>query len=445
MFHVNWASHRALLVIALPMILSNITVPLLGLVDTAVVGHLSDAYYLGGVAVGSTIISFIFSLAGFLRMATTGVTAQACGSGSAKLQLEALVHGVCIALGIAFILLLVRPLIGHYGLMFSGGSDDVLHYGQVYFDIRIFSAPAALTNLVLLGWMLGMQNAKGPMWHLIFTNCINIALDVWFVYGLDMDVAGVAWASVIADYSGVAIGGYFVVRIMQKHGIVVDIDALKFWQQWQALKPLLLINRDIFLRALCLSLCIAFMTFQGAKLGDDIVAANAILMSFLMLVSFVLDGVAYAVEALVGKAYGNKDKTGLKQAVVDASMWSLVVGLFFTLLFVVWGDVLIGFMSDIEVVQITALEYLPWMMALPLISVWCFLLDGVCIGLTRAKDMRDSTFFAALLGFILPWAIAHYGFELANHSLWLAMCGLMALRGLFLYYRLFLKKSIALW
>lgn len=418
------------------MILSNITVPLLGLVDTAVVGHLSDAYYLGGVAVGSTIIGFIYSLAGFLRMATTGVTAQACGAQSPKLQLEALVHGVTIALGIALVLLLLHPLIGHYALKLAGGSADVLHYGGVYFDIRIYSAPAALTNLVLLGWMLGMQNAKGPMWHLILTNCINIVLDVWFVFGLDMDVAGVAWASVIADYAGVAIGGYFVIKMMKAHDIVVDVQALKFWRQWQALKPLLLINRDIFLRALCLSLCIAFMTFQGAKLGDDIVAANAILMSFLMMVSFVLDGVAYAVEALVGKAYGNNDNDKLKQSIKDATLWAFIFGVLFTLMFVLFGDVLVGLMSDIDAVKVTAMEYLPWMMILPIVSVWCFLLDGVCIGLTRAKDMRDSTFFAALLGFILPWSVAHYGFELANHSLWLAMCGLMALRAVFLYYRL---------
>lgn len=425
------------------MILSNITVPLLGLVDTAVVGHLSDAYYLGGVAIGSTIIAFIFSLAGFLRMATTGVTAQACGAQSPKLQLEALVHGVAIALCISVVVLLLHPFIGHYGLMLAGGSVDVQHYGGVYFDIRIFSTPAALTNMVLLGWMLGMQNAKGPMWHLILTNCINIALDVWFVFGLDMDVAGVAWASVIADYSGVAIGGFFVYRMMQKQGIVVDGQALKFWQQWQALKPLLLINRDIFLRTLCLALCFVFMTFQGAKLGDDIVAANAILLNFLMLVSFALDGVAYAVEALVGKAYGNKDGGKLKQAIKDATLWSFIFGVLFTVVFVLWGDGVVGLMSDIDTVKMTANDYLPWMMVLPLVSVWCFLLDGVFIGLTRAKDMRDSTFLAALFGFLLPWVVAHYGFDLANHALWLAMCGFMALRAIFLYYRLSLSNLMA--
>ena len=429
--------------IALPMILSNITVPLLGLVDTAVVGHLSDAYFLGGVAVGSTMVAFIFSLAGFLRMTTTGVTAQACGVGSVRLQLESLVHGLVIALGISFLLLLFHPLIGDYGLLLCGGSVEVGQYARQYFDIRIFSAPAVLSNLVLLGWMLGMQNARGPMWHLMLTNSVNIVLDVWFVFGLEWDVAGVAWASVIADYCGVMIGGFFVYKMMAKDGILVDVAVLKFWHQWQALRPLLLINRDIFLRTLCLALCFAFMTFQGARLGDDVVAANAILLNFLMLVSFALDGVAYGVEALVGKAYGGGDDHRMRQAIGAASVWSLLFAVLFTALFMFCGEGLVSLMSDIDRVRQVAAVYLPWMMVLPFISVWCFLLDGVFIGLTRAKDMRDATFLAALLGFLLPWAIAHYGFALANHALWLAMCGFMLLRGVFLCYRLCCKNVMA--
>ena len=166
------------------MILSNITVPLLGLVDTAVVGHLSDAYYLGGVAIGSTLISFVFSLAGFLRMATTGVTAQAYGKGSHKLQIESLIHGLVIAIAIGLLLLVLQGFITKVGFMFAGGSEQVQFYGQQYFAIRIYSAPAVLINLVLLGWMLGMQTAKGPMWHLIFTNVVNIGLDFLFVFGV---------------------------------------------------------------------------------------------------------------------------------------------------------------------------------------------------------------------------------------------------------------------
>lgn len=415
------------------MILSNITVPLLGLVDTAVVGHLSDSYYLGGVAVGSMIITFIFSLAGFLRMATTGVTAQAFGKGCADAQLKSLTHGMVIALFLSLLILLFQVPITTLAFMLSGGSEQVQHYGQVYFSIRIFSTPAALMNLVLLGWMLGMQTAKGPMWHLIFTNAINIGLDVLFVFGFGWGVEGVAAASVIADYCGVFIGFYFVRLIAQSNGIHIKTEALKFWQQWAEIKPLLLINRDIFLRTLCLSLCFAFMTLEGARLGDNIVAANAILLNLLMLIAFGLDGIAYAVEALVGKAVGRKSQSELTKSIKHATFWSVVFAIGFTVAFWLWGINIIKLLSDIPEVVQTAVVYLPWLIAMPFISLWCFLFDGIFIGLTRAKDMRDSTFIATFVGFFLVWWLTR---SWGNHALWLAMLSFMLFRGVTLALRL---------
>lgn len=443
MFQFNWPSHKALLVIALPMILSNITVPLLGLVDTAVVGHLPDAYYLGGVAIGSMIITFIFSLSGFLRMATTGVTAQAYGKGSAELQLKALLHGVVIASVLSFFILALQSPIQSLAFMFAGGSEQVQHYGQVYFSIRIFSTPAALLNLVLLGWMLGMQTAKGPMWHLIFTNLINIVLDVAFVFGLGWGVEGVAAASVIADYCGVFIGVYFVRMIAKDRGIKIVPDALKFWQHWDEIKPLLLINRDILLRTFCLSLCFAFMTFEGARLGDNIVAANAILLNLLMLIAFGLDGIAYAVEALVGKAAGKNDRTELIKSIKDATFWSVMFAIAFTVAFLGFGMEIIRLLSNIEQVVQTAAIYLPWLIAMPLVSMWCFLFDGVFIGLTRAKDMRDSTFFATFVGFFLVWWLTQ---DWGNHALWLAMLSFMLFRGVTLGLRFWflLRRGVVL-
>lgn len=415
------------------MILSNITVPLLGLVDTAVMGDLDAPYYLGGVAVGSMIVTFIFWMAGFLRMATTGVTAQAYGQGDSALQLQKLVHGVVIALILAGIVLLLQWPIRYLGFMLAGGSEEVQLYGQQYFSVRIFSAPAALTNLVLLGWMLGMQNAKGPMWHLIFTNIINILLDLLFVFGFGWGVKGVAAASVIADYSGVLIGFYFVRQIAGKNGMVFDKSALVFWHQWDAIKPLLLINRDIFLRTFALMVCFAFMTFEGAKLGDSIVAANAILQNLLMLVAFGLDGIAYAVEALVGKAVGRKSRRELVKSIADATFWSVIFALFYSALFWAGGEGLINIMSDIPEVVNTALIYLPWIMAMPFISMWCFLFDGIFIGLTRARDMRNSMFLSTAVGFFLVWFVLQ---DMGNHALWAAMTGFMAMRGLTLAIRL---------
>lgn len=415
------------------MILSNITVPLLGLVDTAVVGHLDHSYYLGGVAVGSMIVSFVFWMAGFLRMATTGVTAQAYGQGDGALQLQKLVHGVAIALVLALIILVLQKPLQILGFMLAGGSDEVQTYGQQYFSVRIFSAPAALTNLVLLGWMLGMQNAKGPMWHLIFTNLVNIGLDLLFVFGFGWGVQGVAAASVVADYFGVLVGFYFVRQIALSNGITFDVSALKFWRQWDEIKPLLLINRDIFLRTFTLMLCFAFMTFEGAKLGDNIVAANAILQNFLMLVSFGLDGIAYAVEALVGKAVGKHNRDELRRSIVDATFWSVIFAVFYSAMFWLGGDWLIHLMSDIDQVVETAKVYLPWIMIMPIISVWCFLFDGIFIGLTRARDMRNSMFLSTAIGFFLVWFVLQ---DLGNHALWAAMTSFMAMRGLTLAWRL---------
>ncbi|NQZ07102.1 MAG: MATE family efflux transporter [Algicola sp.] len=425
------------------MILSNITVPLLGLVDTAVVGHLSEAYYLGGVAIGSMIITFIYSLAGFLRMATTGVTAQAYGKGSAELQLKALLHGVVIASVLSLLILLLKSPIESLAFMFAGGSEQVQYYGQVYFSIRIFSTPAALLNLVLLGWMLGMQTAKGPMWHLIFTNLINIVLDVAFVFGFGWGVEGVAAASVIADYCGVFIGVYFVRMIAKDRGIEIVPDALRFWQHWDEIKPLLLINRDILLRTFCLSLCFAFMTFEGARLGDNIVAANAILLNLLMLIAFGLDGIAYAVEALVGKAAGKNNRAELIKSIKDATFWSVMFAIAFTVAFLGFGMEIIRLLSNIEQVVQTAANYLPWLIAMPLVSMWCFLFDGIFIGLTRAKDMRDSTFFATFVGFFLVWWLTQ---DWGNHALWLAMLSFMLFRGvtLGLRFRFLLKRGLVL-
>ena len=420
------------------MILSNITVPLLGLVDTAVVGHLSDAYYLGGVAVGATMISIIYALAGFLRMSTTGVTAQACGRHDSAAQLTGLFQGAVIAMMIAFPLMLFGPWLVPWLLQFSDSSVHVQFYAEQYFSIRIFSAPAALLNLVLLGWMLGMQNAKGPMWHLIIINSVNIVLDIVFVYLLEWQVAGVAWASLIADYVGVAVGLVLVRQICIQRQLLSAEQALPLWWRWQQLQPLLLINRDIMLRTLCLHSCFAFVTFQGANLGDHVVAANAILMNFLMLLSFAMDGIAYAVEALVGKAYGQRNIAAMRQAIADGQSWGVITALLFTVGFTLFGSELIHLMSDIYLVINTAQVYLPWLILLPFVSLWCYLLDGVFIGLTRAKDMRDTTFLAALLGFVLPWLAIYFlaPVQWHNHGLWLAVNGLLLLRGLLLALRL---------
>ncbi|WP_298721764.1 MATE family efflux transporter DinF [uncultured Oceanisphaera sp.] len=424
---LNGARHRQVFALALPMVLSNITVPLLGLVDTIVIGHLEHAYYLGGVAVGATIISLIFWLLGFLRMSTTGLAAQAVGAGDGERLLQVLARGLLLAWGLALAILLLQQPLMELAFWLVGGSSEVQLYGREYVTVRIWSAPAALTNLVLLGWLLGNQNARAPMWLLILGNGANILLDIWFVLGLGWQVKGAAAASVVADYLAMALGAWLVWRTLQARGL---IPSAGFWQRTLhlvAFKRLLGLNRDIFIRALCLQLCFAFMTFQGARLGDEVLAANAVLMNFLMFISFGLDGFAYAVEAMVGKAAGERNRSGFRLACGLNLFWGGVVALLFTLVFALAGEPLIGLITDIPAVRTQASLYLPWLVLMPLAACWCFILDGIFIGTTRGREMRDMMLLSTAGVFFPVWWLAQ---ELGNHGLWLAMLCFMLARGL---------------
>ena len=409
------------------MVFSNITTPLLGLVDTWVIGHLGQAWFLGGVSVGATLINLIFWLLGFLRMSTTGLTAQAHGAADGRAQLDTLLRalGLAIALGLALLLLLF-PLLPRL-IALSGGSPEVQLYAGQYVAVRIWSAPAALCNLVIMGWLLGMQDARSPMVMLILTNLVNMALDALFVLGLGWQVRGVAAASVMADYCALAVGIWLVRRQLGQLAPTVWQDG---WQRWRQLAPmvrLLGLNRDIFLRSLCLQLCFAFMTLQGARLGDVAVAANAVLLNFLMLISYGLDGFAYAVEAMVGRAIGQRDRQKLQEAIVLNLGWAALIASGFTLVFALFGAHLIGYITDIPAVVAEAHRHLPWLIAMPLLAVWCFLLDGVFIGATRAREMRNSMLLAAFGGFFPIWWLCQaWGVA----ALWAAMAALMVGRGL---------------
>ena len=388
----NQAMHKQVLLLAIPMVLSNITVPLLGLVDAAVIGHLEHSWYLGGVALGGTMISVTFWLLGFLRMSTTGLAAQSYGANDGKQLGLVFVQGVTMALGFAGVFLLLHGLVADLVFSLSSASDQVKHYGQQYFSIRAWSAPAALTNFVILGWLLGTQNAKAPMWMVIITNITNIVLDVVFVIGFGWQVEGAALASVLADYAGLTFGLICVFRIWKKRLLPPPWALIK--KTSQGLSRFVKLNRDIFLRSLCLQATFTFMTFQGASFGDDVVAANAVLMSFLMIISYGMDGFAYAMEAMVGKAIGAKDKDELNQSLIGTFFWSFNICLVLTLVFAIAGSNLINMITTIPDVKSQAKVYLPWLIAMPLVSMWCFLLDGIFVGATKGKDMRNSMFVA---------------------------------------------------
>jgi len=413
-------NQRKLLMLAIPMILSNITTPLLGMVDTAVIGHLEHAYYLGGIAVGSMLISILFWLAGFLRMSTTGVVAQAIGRQQAETAWRYFFHSLIIALCLACGLILLQGPLMNGIFSFVDASADVVHYAQQYFSIRIYSAPAALVNLVFLGFFVARQQVKWVVYQLFTINVINIGLDLFFVLELEWGVAGAALASVIADYCGSLLLLMVLLPELKK------LDWLKLITPQRAyFTRLFSLNRDIFIRSLALQLCLAFMTVKGAELGDVTVAANAILLNLFMFASYGLDGFAYAAESLVGKAKGADDELALRQVVRSSAIFSGVVASAFALVLMLWGGSWIMFLTDINAVQVEAVTYLPWLIAICACGWVSFLMDGVYVGLTKGKAMRNSMLLSSMV-FFSTWFIAQ-GFD--NHGLWLALLMFMLCRG----------------
>lgn len=418
---------KALWRLALPMIFSNITVPLLGLVDTAVIGHLDSPVYLGGVAVGATATSFLFMLLLFLRMSTTGLTAQAFGARDPVALARALVQPMALALIAGVLIIALREPLIHLALHVTGGSDVVLTQARRFLEIRWLSAPASLANLVLLGWLLGVQYARAPVILLVVGNLLNIVLDLWFVMGLGLNVQGAALATAIAEYATLGIGLMMAARVLRLRGITLSMLKMA----WRGgVGRLLALNRDIMLRSLLLQLCFGSITVFGARLGSDIVAVNAILMTLLTFTAYALDGFAYAVEAHAGQAFGAQDKSQLNSVWRAACRQAGMVALAFALLYAVAGQYIVSLLTSLPSLQALAQPYLFWQAILPVVGVWCYLLDGMFIGATRGAEMRNSMAVAAL-GFGLTLLTLP---ALGNDGLWLALTVFLALRGLTLGY-----------
>ena len=410
--------------IAAPMIISNVSVPLLGMVDTGVTGHLDNSVYLAAVAIGAMIFTFIYMGMNFLRMGTTGITAQSFGAGDNDGLRAALGQALIVGLCIALALMLFQEPIGQLALTLLGGDAETQKYASEYFSIRIWSAPGTLANYALIGWFIGLQNARIPLLIFLTINLTNIALDLFFVVVLGMNVDGVALASVIAEYSGFLVGTTFAISILKKRAGHWPLARLT---NIAAYKAFFSVNTNIFIRTMALMFTLAFITAQGARLGGQILAANAVLMNFQYLTSFGLDGIAHAAEAMVGKAIGEKRRDALVHSVNLTLKWSVIFALGFTVVYVLAGPLIIAILTDLPDVKETALRYLPWMIASPLISVWCFLYDGVFIGATRARDMRNIMLSSTLFVFLPAWYFLQ---PLGNHGLWLAFLLFMASRGI---------------
>lgn len=420
--------HRAIWRIAGPMILSAVTTPLLGMVDTGVMGHLQESYYLGAVAVGATIFTTLFMGLNFLRMGTTGLTAQAFGAGDRDAMRTALGQPALVALVLAALILLLQAPVLDLALRLLAPGAEVARYTAEYFQIRVWSAPASLLNFVLIGWLLGMQNARGPLLMVLAINGTNMVLDLWFVLGLGWQVRGVAAATLLAELAGLAVGAAMAARELRARP--GDWRAAGLTQLHRYAR-LLNVNLALFLRTMALMFVFAFITAQGARMGDTVLAANALLMNFQFLLSYALDGVAHAAEALVGRAVGARDRAGLELAVRRTLAWSLGFAGAFTLFYLVAGRTLIAILTSIPELRATAATYLPWLILSPLVSVWSFLYDGVYVGATRSREMMVVMAGCALLLFLPAW----YTFNgLGNHALWLAFTLFMAGRGLGMHF-----------
>lgn len=417
------STDRRLWSLAWPLMLTNLTVPLLGLVDTAVLGHLEDARYLASVAVGANLFTLLYWTFGFMRMGTTGLASQAFGRRDRPGQAALLVRSLVLANGIALLLILCHEPLIRLGLRLMNPGPEVAALAAEYAAIRIWSAPAVLSQYALVGWLIGTQFSRGPLIMLVTANLLNIVLDVLFVTVFGWNSAGVALATVIAEYSATAIGLMLVWKRLPRP---LPVTRWLLGDRGDYL-ALIQVNRYLFVRTLLLLLVLAFFTAQGARQGEVVLAANAVLITFLMVISNGLDGFANAAEALVGQAVGRRSMQQFRRVCVVASRWSLVGALIFTTVFVTAGPLLIGLLTSIDDVRATALAHLPWLWVLPLVAGGGFLMDGIFIGATRTRDMQNTMIVATVMVFLpLWWLTTGWG----NHGLWLALIGLMLARAL---------------
>lgn len=406
------------------MILSNISVPLLAMVDSGVLGHLDSPEYLAGVALGGAVFSLLFMGMNFLRMGTTGIAAQQFGAKDGAGLKQSLLQATIVACLLAAAMITLQNPIGALSWYLFEGGPDVEAAAAVYFHIRIWGAPATLVNFALIGWFIGLQNARIPLVIVLVVNLTNIVLDLLFVNMLGMTADGVALASVIAETTGALIGLSFVAREWRRWPQPMRTGALA---RPAAYTRFFSINANIFVRTIALVGTLAFITAQGARFGEVILAANAILMNMQYLLSYGLDGLAHATEALVGQAWGARDRRALQAAVRVSLGWSLLVAVGFALLFWLAGQSLVALLTDLPAVRAAAADYLPWIVLSALVSVWSFLFDGVFVGTTWAQEMRNVMLAATLFVFVPAWWLS---LDWGNHGLWLSFTVFMAARGI---------------
>ncbi len=414
--------NKEILRLAIPNILSNISIPLLSSVDTALMGQLSAAH-IGAVGIGSMIFNFIYWNFGFLRMGTTGITAQAYGEQSQERMVLTLGRAAILAILIALVILILQLPFAQLSTWLMNVSDTQLPLVNTYFFIRIWAAPATLLLYALLGWFFGMQNAIYPLVITVAINLINIAASLFFIKYLGYEVEGVAYGTVLAQYIGLFLG---IVLFLYKYRHLLSFLKQKALLQWEELQSFLVINRDIFIRTFCLTFAFGFFYSQSALEGEQLLAVNIILLQFTSWMSYGVDGFAFASESLVGKYTGAKNQSALNKAIRLSFIWAMGLAALYSLTYGIFGTFLTSIFTNEASLIAATQPYLFWMVSFPLLSTPCYIWDGVFIGLTASKAMRDSMLLALGIYLLLYFLLRSH---LHNHGLWLALVLFMVARG----------------
>lgn len=416
--------NKSILRLAIPNIISNITVPLLGMVDMYIVGHLDSEDYIGAIALATMIFNFIYWSFSFLRMGTSGFTAQAYGAGNQQEQTNILLRSLAVATGAGVAIILLQYFIAHVGFYLLNGEPAVKGYALDYFYIYIWAAPAILGMYTFNGWYVGMQDAKMPMVVAIGVNIVNIGLSFAFVYGFGMKIEGVALASVCAQYTGLL---SFLLVWNIKYGWLKQYANLKVLKDLSSYIPFFKVNSDIFIRTMALVAVTTFFMSASAKSGKDVLASNALLMQLFILFSYMMDGFAYAAEALTGRFIGAKDRIKLKFLVRRLFVWGIVIASSFTLIYVLFLDQILGILTDKQNIIEFSRQFHVWVYMIPLAGFSAFLWDGVFVGATASHQMRNSMLIAVAGFFVLYFAFSDI---YANNILWIAFIVYLALRGI---------------
>ena len=421
-------THKRVLGVAIPIVLANATIPILGAVDTGVVGQMGLAVPIGAVGIGAIIISAIYWLFGFLRMGTTGLTAQAIGSNDHSETSALLVRGILIGLGAGLVLIMTQIPLFSAALGIAPASFEVESLAQEYLKIRVYSAPAAIAIFGITGWLIANERTRAVLVLMLLINSINIVLDFVFVLRLGWGVEGVAYATLIAEWSGLFFG-LWLARKGFKNG---------YWRNWSQifdrarLTKMAKVNSDILIRSVLLEIAFVSFLFLGSSFDDATLAANQVLIQFLNITAYAMDGFAFAAEALVGKALGAKNRLIFRRSAVMTSQWGFGSVVVMALAFYVFGNTIINVMTTAEDVRAVSYEYLPWMVLAPLVGAAAWMLDGIFIGATRTADMRNMMFISFCV-YLIALALLLPKYD--NHGLWASLIIFSIARGVTLGYK----------